>query len=107
MFQELVKDSQQPNIYFYTSHGDLFIKLPIVAVEEITEDDLLAEGDRTIGATFYLGEDKANKFEVFIDFDISKVKHPLNVPYEETFEFCYRAKHTNKKNTFYIVKITE
>lgn len=107
MFNELLTDSKLPKVYFIFSHGDLFIKLPVVEVEEITEDDFLTNDIRIIGTTFYLGADKSNQVEIYLDSDICKVKKPARVIKADNFSFCYKIQDTDHENTFYIAQVRE
>lgn len=107
MFNDLLKDSKLPNVYFIFSHGDLFIKLPVVEMEEITEDDFLTNDIRIIGATFHLGTDKANHIEIYLDSDICKIKKPARVIQADHYSFCYKIQDTDHENTFYIAQVRE
>lgn len=104
MFNDLLNDSKLPNVYFIFSHGDLFIKLPVTEVEEITEDDFLTNDMRIIGATLYLGTDKVNQIEIYLDSDICKVKKPARVIQSDQYNFCYKIRDTDCENTFFITQ---
>lgn len=94
-YQKFINDISSGGFKFYMFKGDIFIKLHVLEVSLIHEEDMI------IGLQLMLEAD--NKVEIYCDDIVKKVRRPSNII--NNFETCYKICSTEDDRSFYIGRL--